>query len=140
MSNYFYKAVNEEGRKVRGKVPSDSQEELASTLKLMGLELISCKLEKKHSSFTFLGGIRQNDLISMFIHLEQLDRAGISILESIDDLKESSDNPAIKDLMHEIYDLLKNGSLLSESLAKYPKIWANIRLQSIFKLVFHWNK
>lgn len=126
MSTYFYKAVNEEGRNVRGKLPSESQAELAATLKIMGLELISCRLEKKQTSFSFLGGVKQKDLISMFIHLEQLDRAGISILESIEDLKETSDKPAIKELMHEIYDLLKNGKILSESLAQYPKIFKSV--------------
>lgn len=126
MSHYFYKAVNEEGRTVRGKMPVESQAELASTLKLMGLELISCRLEKNQSSFTFLGGVKQKDLITVFVHLEQLDRAGISIIDSVQDLKDSADKPAIKDMMHEIYDDLKNGKLLSQSLAKHPKTFNDV--------------
>lgn len=123
MSQYFYKAVKEDGHYVRGKIPAESQAELASTLKIMGLELISCKLEKKQGSFTLFGKIKPRDLITTFIHLEQLDRAGISIIDSIQDLRDSSDSPKIKELMHEIYDLIKNGSLLSESLAKHPDIF-----------------
>jgi type IV pilus assembly protein PilC len=126
MAQYFYKAVNEEGKYIRGKLPGESQSEVAATLKLMGLELISAKLEKKQDSFSFLSRVKQRDLVSTFIHLEQLDKAGISIIDSIQDLKDTSDNPRIKSLMHEIYDLIKNGSLLSESLSKYPDIFKSV--------------
>lgn len=126
MSQYFYKAVNEQGRYKRGKLPAESQSELADILKVMGLELVSCKLEKKQSSFSLFGKIKQRDLVTTFIHLEQLDKAGISIIDSIQDLRETSDVPKIKALMHEIYDLIKNGSLFSESLAKYPDIFKSV--------------
>lgn len=128
MGHYFYKAVNESGKTVRGKLPVESQAELASALKLMGLELISCRLEKNQTSFSFVGGVRSKDLITIFVHLEQLDRAGISIIDSIQDLKDTADKPAIKDMMHEIYDQLKNGKLLSESLMKYPKTFNQVYL------------
>lgn len=126
MAQYFYKAVNAEGRYSRGKKTAESQIELASTLKLLGLELISCKLEKKSSSFSLFSKIKPRDLITTFVHLEQLDRAGISIIDSIQDLRDSSDSPKIKELMQEIYDSIKNGSLLSESLSKYPDIFKSV--------------
>ncbi|MBU6339634.1 MAG: type II secretion system F family protein [Rickettsiales bacterium] len=126
MGQYFYKAVNNEGRFSKGKMTAESQAELASTLKFMGLELVSCKLEKKGGSFTLFSKIKPRDLITTFIHLEQLDRAGISIIDSIQDLRDSSDSLKIKELMHEIYDLIKNGSLLSESLAKYPDVFKTV--------------
>ncbi len=123
MSQYFYKAVDDNGHYKRGKLPAESQAELADTLKLLGLELVSYKLEKSQQSFSFFNRVKQRDLVTTFIHLEQLDKAGISIIDSIQDLKETSDVPRIKVLMQEIYDLIKNGSLFSESLAKYPDIF-----------------
>ena len=58
MSHYFYKAINSLGKTVRGKLPAESQGELIDTLSVMGLELVSCKLEKKQESFSFLSKVK----------------------------------------------------------------------------------
>ncbi len=124
MPQYSYTAINDKGKKSSGKMIAENQGELMAILKRMGEDLVDCKVvETKKSSISFLGRIKQKDLVTTFVHLEQLDRAGISIIDSIHDLKENSDSPKVKSLMGEIYDLIKNGSLLSESLAKYPDIF-----------------
>ncbi|MBM5781961.1 MAG: type II secretion system F family protein, partial [Pelagibacterales bacterium] len=124
MPQYSYTSINDKGKKVSGKMVAENQSELMAILKRMGEDLVDCKVaEGKKSSLSFLNRIKQKDLITTFVHLEQLDRAGISIIDSIQDLKENSDSPKVKSLMGEIYDLIKNGSLLSESLKKYPNIF-----------------
>lgn len=127
MPQYNYTAINDKGKKISGKMAADTQGELMSLLKRMGEELIDCKVvENKKSSFSFFNKVKSKDLVTTFVHLEQLDRAGISIIDSINDLKENSDSPKVKSLMSEIYESIKNGSLLSESLAKYPDIFNSV--------------
>jgi type IV pilus assembly protein PilC len=123
MNKYKYKAINENGRYVTGTITADNPADLASMIKSSELEIVSYKIENAKGSI-FSGNISTKDIISMFIHLEQLDKAGVPIIDSISDLKESSDSFKIKNLMHEVHESIKKGSLLSESLAKHPKVFS----------------
>lgn len=132
MKHYNYKAINGEGGYVRGKMSAENPASLASILRSTGLELVSYKEEKQQSfSFLSLDKVKPEDLITMFIHLEQLDKAGVSIVDSIEDFKESATSPKIKNLMHEIHESIKNGSLFSESLAKHPKVFSSTYISLI---------
>jgi len=122
MANFRYKAINQEGKYISGKISAENPSELMSLLKSSSLELVSFR-EEKNNFANFLGGLKSGELITIFIHLEQLDRAGVSIIDSIQDLKETSDSNKVKNLMQEIYESIKNGNLFSESLAKRPDIF-----------------
>ncbi len=127
MINYRFKAIDENGRYVSGKMSADNQFDLANILKTSGQELISCKEEKqKKTGGFFFDKLKVKDLIVAFVQLEQLDRAGVSIMDSIQDLRETSDSPKIKVLMSSVYDSIKNGSLFSESLAKHPDVFSPV--------------
>lgn len=124
MNYYRFKAIDNSGRYVNGRLAAANQYELISILKSSGQELISFKQEKQQR----IGGllfdrIKAKDLIVAFMQLEQLDRAGVSLLDSIQDLKDTADSQKIRTLMGEVYDSIKNGSLFSESLAKHPEIF-----------------
>lgn len=128
MKFYKYKAINENGRYVKGKISADNAADLTTTLHDEGLELVSYKEEAKGSSLSSFDKVTAKDLISVFVHLEQLERAGVSIMDSINDLKETADKAKIKDLMHELHDSIKNGSLFSEALAKREDIFDPIHV------------
>lgn len=127
MNKYRFKSIDNNGRYISGKITAENQFDLANILKSSGQELISFKVEKeKRVGGFFFDKIKPRDLIVAFLQLEQLDRAGVSILDSIQDLKETSDSPKIKTLMSGVFDSIKNGSLFSESLAKHPEIFSPI--------------
>jgi type IV pilus assembly protein PilC len=123
MNRYRYKAINEQGKYVRGRIASETAGELEVLLKNSGLDLISYSIEK---SSMFAGRLNSKELIAMFSHLEQLDKAGVSIVDAISDVKDSADSVKVRNLMQEIYESLKNGSLLSESIAKHPEIFSKV--------------
>jgi type IV pilus assembly protein PilC len=122
MANFKYRAINQDGKYISGKIAADNPSELMSLLKSSSLELVSYREEKNRGSNLF-SGLKSSELVTIFIHLEQLDRAGVSIIDSIQDLKETADSSKIKNLMQEIYESIKNGNLFSESLAKRPDIF-----------------
>lgn len=125
MNSYRYKAVDDKGKYVSGKISAANVGELSSMLKSSGLEVISYKIERS-SFYKKFSKVKTKDLITTFIHLEQLDKAGVSIAESVSDLKESSDSSAVKSLMHEIHESIKNGSLFSEAMAKHPRTFNSV--------------
>ncbi|MFM7620555.1 MAG: type II secretion system F family protein [Alphaproteobacteria bacterium] len=124
MFRYRYKAIDQNGKTVNGKMSAENPAELLTMLRANSLELIS------YSQDNIGGGlfskIKTADLISIFVHLEQLEKAGVSIIDSIADLKENADSVKVRNLMHEIYEAIKNGSLFSESLVKHPHVFKKI--------------
>ncbi|MES2961880.1 MAG: type II secretion system F family protein [Pseudomonadota bacterium] len=127
MKHFRYKVINENGRYVNGRMSAENPSDLATILRSTGLELVSFK-EEKQKTYGFFNKIKTRDLIAVFIHLEQLERAGVSIIDSINDLKETADSERIKNLMAEIYEAIKNGSLFSESLSKHPDVFNPIHV------------
>ncbi len=125
MNHYRYKAINDEGKYTSGKLAAENPSELATLLRATQLELISFKEEKGGGGSLFGPSIKPKEVITIFVHLEQLERTGVPIADSIRDLVESADSPQIKTLMSEVEESIKNGSLFSESLAKHPHIFSN---------------
>lgn len=127
MKYFRYKVINENGRYVNGRMSADNPSDLATILRASGFELVSYK-EERQKRESFFDKVKSKDLISIFVHLEQLERAGVSIVDSINDLKETADSNKVKNLMHELHESIKNGSLFSESLAKRPDIFNPIHV------------
>jgi len=120
MNKYKYKAINEEGKYVRGRISAKSPGELEVILKNSQNYLVSYHIDKGSA---FDGKLTTKELIAMFSHLEQLDKSGISIVDAIIDVKDSADSVRIRNLMQEIYEALKNGSMLSDAFAKHPTVF-----------------
>ncbi len=125
MKHYRYKVIDKEGSYSNGRIAADNPSDLVTILRSSGYELVSYK-EEKQKGASFLDRIQARDLISIFVHLEQLERAGVSIIDSISDLKETADSIKVKNLMQELHESIKNGNLFSESLAKHPDIFKPI--------------
>lgn len=125
MPHFVYQSLNESGRKIRGKITAANEVDLEGRLKSIGLDLISCK-ETKEGHRSFFDRLSSEDLIILCIHLEQLERAGVPILDALVDIRDTSEKPALKTLITEIYESIKGGKLLSEALAQHPKVFNKV--------------
>ena len=56
MANFKYKAINQEGKYISGKIAADNPSELMSLLKSSEMELVSYREDKKRAS-AFFGGL-----------------------------------------------------------------------------------
>jgi type IV pilus assembly protein PilC len=129
---YTYRALDQNKNKiVKGSVQLPNEYALEQTLAESNLALISFKEVKKAISFSFLEKITTKDLIAFFIHLEQLEKAGVPLLDSLSDLKDFSTNQKIKDISTDIYESVKNGKLLSEAMEKHPKVFDQLMISLI---------
>lgn len=124
MNRYRYKAIKPDGKYVSGKLAANNPAQLMSILKESSLELVSYSQDKVKAG-GFFNKINSNDLVAMFIQLEQLEKAGVPIIEAISDLKDSSDSVKVRNVMHEVYESIKSGSLFSEGLAKRPDVFSS---------------
>jgi type IV pilus assembly protein PilC len=126
MKRYKYKALNIEKKEVtKGVLKANSPQELEGILNDSGYELISVKEEKQSKSlFGFLHRITNKELMTFFIHLEQLEKASVGILDSLEELKDAAKSDKLRDVVQDVYESVKNGKLLSEALAIHPKVFS----------------
>lgn len=125
MPVYKYVTLNESGHKVRGQITAANELDLEERLSSIGLDLISYK-EVKQAKQSFLGSVTLQDLIVICIHLEQLERAGVPILDAIADLRDTAESIPLKNLMSDIYESVKAGSMLSAAFAEHPKVFNDV--------------
>jgi type IV pilus assembly protein PilC len=121
---FRYKAADARGRIVRGESRADTEMELEMRLARIGLELVAAS-EPKGSP---LAGLMQrrlapNDLINFFMQLESLLRAGVPLLECLQDLRDSASTPATRQVAANVLDRVETGSSLSEAMAAEPGIF-----------------
>lgn len=126
MSIYSYKALDVNGAQVKGKITADNEAELENKLKQSGLDLLHASIVNEVKFLNRFGGVSLQEIILICLHLHHLEKAGVPILDSIGDLRDTSTNPKVKEVMMDLYDSLKNGLMLSEAMAKHPKVFDNI--------------
>ncbi len=126
MPTYSYVAINQTGETVRGKIAAVNEIDLEERLDGLGMDMIDFKLQKASKGGLFSGGIKTRDLIVFCIHIEQLDKAGVPLLDSLADLRDTTDSPKLRDLIADIYEQVKGGEMLSQALDKYPKVFGNV--------------
>jgi type IV pilus assembly protein PilC len=71
------------------------------------------------------------DLIQLFINLEQMQKAGVPLLEALADIRDASDNDQMRDIMSEVYRHVSDGLSLSEALNKFPKVFKPLHISLI---------
>lgn len=134
IERYKYRAVNIKGRPVRGTLSAVNEVDLYNQLQTAGLELIQCSsLSKKK---TFLSGFTLNkielrDIIQFFIHMEQMQSAGVPLLDALSDIRDGAENDQMRDMMSEIHRDVCDGAALSEALEKHPKVFKPLYISLI---------
>ena len=94
----------------------------------MKMELVACNkiASKTRINLPFLNKIKLRDIVTMLVHLKQMQQAGVPLLDSLGDLRETSENPAVRDMVSDIYRNVSEGLSLSEAMAHHPKVFSNI--------------
>ncbi len=134
MPKYTYRAVNDNGRPVRGVVTAANESELISILEEGGMALVDCKeLSEKKGKLAALKmqKIKIRDLIQMFVQLQQLQQAGIPLLESLADVRDTSESERLRDIMSDIYREVAEGKSLSMAMSKHPIVFEPVFLALI---------
>ena len=70
-----------------------------------------------------LNKIKLRDLIQFFIHMEQMQSAGVPLLDALSDIRDGAENDQMRDMMSEIFRDVRDGAALSEAMDKHPKVF-----------------
>lgn len=99
-----------------------------------GLELVDCtRLDSKRQMdlSIFFQKVKIRDLIQFFIHMEQMQNAGVPLLDSLADVRDSSDNNKLRDILTDIYRDVSDGSALSEAMNKHSSVFKPLHISLI---------
>ena len=137
MATYFtYKGIyNQTGKIIRGRIEAPTEMAVEQILSESNITLITAKEEKQSKLMAviskYTGKIKPKEVISMFVTLEQFERAGVPLLDSLGDLKDFSSNVKMKDMMQDIYEAVKGGSLLSDAMKKYSTLFGDVNISLV---------
>jgi type IV pilus assembly protein PilC len=77
------------------------------------------------------GKISRPELINFCFHLEQLARAGVSLIESLTDLRDSLENPRFREVIAGMIESIEGGKTLSQALAEHPQTFDGVMVSLI---------
>jgi type IV pilus assembly protein PilC len=126
MPLFTYKAVNAQGRNVIGRVEAVNLFDLEQRLVRMGLDLVSGAPSSQRTRLIGGSRVTRQDLINFCFHLEQLTTAGVPLLEGLNDLRESLENPRFREVVSGVVESIEGGRNLSGSLAEYPEVFSKV--------------
>lgn len=126
MNIFQYKAIDNSGRVNVGKMDASNLADLEMRLQKLNLELINYKDFGASGPKASAGGVKRRDLITFCFHLEQTSKAGVPILESLQDLRDSTDNPRLREVLSAMYEAIEGGKTLSEAMSAYTNVFTEV--------------
>ncbi len=132
MNKYNYRAIDNQGRAVRGSISAANEKDLAQQLSERGMELIEAKsMETKKKKAAFKAKIKTRDMVQLFVHLEQLQKAGVPLMDGLSDIRDTTESAKLRDIMTEVYRDVSEGNSLSEAMSNHPSVFTNIFISLI---------
>lgn len=119
---YQYRAINEAGQRIGGRQEAGNPLDLEMRLKRMALELIDCRAVKRPRPL-FRAAIPRPELINFCFHLEQLSRAGVPLLDGLQDLRDSLPPGRLRESIASLIEGIAGGQTLSQAMAAQAAVF-----------------
>jgi type IV pilus assembly protein PilC len=126
MPAFHYKAVDKLGRPAMGQIDAQNESDLEIRLERMGLDLITFRPARRATSLFNRNKISRQDLVMFCFQLEQLTSAGVPILDALNDLQESNENPYFQKVIAALSAEVEGGKMLSQALAEHPNVFDEV--------------
>ncbi len=126
MEAYQYKAIDERGRIHNGQVDAANIADLEMRLTKLNLDLVNYKEVKSKGKSISGSGVKRRDLITFCFHFEQTSRAGVPVLESLQDLRDSSDNPRMAEVTNAMIESIEGGKTLAQAMGEFEGVFGKI--------------
>ncbi len=114
------------GRPAQGQIDAINEVDLEIRLERMGLDLITFNPAQKSSTTFSRSKVSNLDLVMFCFQLEQLTSAGVPLLEGLQDLRGSIENPYFQKIMGALVSEVESGKVLSQALAAYPDVFDEV--------------
>lgn len=128
MASFNYEAINNEGKKIKGKYDAQSKKQVIDILKEKALYPVKIEeaVERKEISFDFLQKVKTKDLAIFCRQFQVMLNAGVSIINCIDILRFQTENKKLRNVVKDVYEELQKGQTFSEALKIHDNIFPEL--------------
>ena len=130
MPIYEYKALNKEGKDIKGIVNADNIRSARMKLKKDGLFIVELKdktkQKRKQSLTSNHKKVKIDDLSNMTRQLASLIKANIPLVDALQACSDQMENPLLKEVLADCKNQVNEGNAFHKALRKYPKIFNKI--------------
>jgi type IV pilus assembly protein PilC len=133
MAVFKYVAKNKEAQTLSGALEAKAQGEAENILRGQGLVIISLRetqakgLQKKKLS----GRVALDDLVVFSRQLATMIDSGMTLVSSLDILKNQTENKMLSQIIHQIYNDVEAGKSFCDAIAKYPAAFSEFYINMI---------
>ncbi len=131
MVEYAYRAIDANGKKVRGCHEASGLDELTSRLDSQGFHLLDVKVNKQAFSLFSPRKIERRNLIVLFMYLEQMAAAGIPILDALSEMRDSEESPLMRKILTALVDDISSGQTLSGAMKSHDAIFSELMINLV---------
>ena len=121
-----YRAVDERGKSSQGQIEAANVADLEMRLGRMGLDLVNFTEATKKGVKVSVGRVRRRDLISFCFDLEQLMTSGVPLIEGLADMRDSVENPRLREVIAGMVETIEGGKTLSGAMDEYPQVFDDV--------------
>lgn len=129
MPQFIYQARSQHGNLTRGVIEVHNESEAVSILHQNGLTILSLEPKSKgiflEDVVRLLARTTKKDVVFFARQVATLIDADVPLVSALNTLANNASNPPFKKILTEISGMVDAGDSLSNSLAKYPKIFSN---------------
>lgn len=125
MPTYSYRAVDPHGNVIQGTVDAPNERALEAQLRQADSELVRCSLSSGRG-FGRRKKISRRDLIGFCLHMEQVLRAGLPMLDALTDLRDSITHPRFREVLANLISSVEGGKKLSQAMEDFPDTFDHV--------------
>ncbi len=126
MPTFRYKAVDQAGKPAQGRMEAINDVDLELRLQRMGLDLVAFDIARQSHGLFHRHSVNMQDLVMFCFQMEQLTRAGVPLLEGLMDLRDSTANPHLREVIGALVSEVEGGKQFSQALASHPKVFSHV--------------
>ena len=133
MPSYSYKAIDDSGKIIRGKVVALGENDVEARIEQEGLALIQSKeLKATRLDKVFSGAkIKPRLLIELYRRLSQTLEMGLPIITALEENSKMLPSKNLKQTLSEIRLGIEGGRTLHESMSRFPSVFGKLDLSII---------
>ena len=132
MNNYRYRGINQSGKRVQGEIQASNEQDLEQRLRSINIDLLSFKV-KSSNGFGRLkrSKVTRRDIIVITGQLRQLLKAGVPLMDILDDLRRTYENDAVCEILSSIYKFMEGGESFSLALKNYEAVFGKVYISLV---------
>ena len=133
MPSYSYKAIDDAGKILRGKVIALGENEVEEQIAQEGLTLIQSKeLKERRLDKVFSGAkVTPRLLIELYRRLSQTLEMGLPIVTALEENSKMLPSKSLKQTLSEVRLGIEGGHTLHETMSRFPKVFSKLDLSII---------